>query len=216
MDLGFSDKLIILATNRKSPDTNLIRVLHDEGATVVIIGRGLPRNPNLLTEIGDLDEKVLFVETELTDSSNCEKVVREIFDKYGRIDGLVNYSEPDDLVSGETDEQEKFSKSLQEQLSRVFLITHFALPFLKVSKGPILNIHTERTDGIRSHQLHAAVGGGIDALTREWAVELLKYGIRINSIIKKTNTIEVGELTAFLLSEKSSHTTGQLIRINKE
>jgi L-fucose dehydrogenase len=95
---------------------------------------------------------------------------------------------------------------------------------------------------------YAAANGGRNALTREWAVELLKYGIRVNAVIvaecftpqyeswintlkdpeKKLEEImekiplekrmtmphEIGQTVAFLLSEKSSHTTGQLIHVD--
>ena len=73
-------------------------------------------------------------------------------------------------------------------------------------------------------------------MTREWAVELLKYNIRVNAVIvpewhtpqyesklqtmknttEKTRSLEIAYAVAFLLSEKSSHTTGQLIHVDGE
>ncbi|PTT00742.1 short-chain dehydrogenase, partial [Flavobacterium sp. HMWF030] len=95
---------------------------------------------------------------------------------------------------------------------------------------------------------YAASNGGRNALTREWAVELLKYGIRVNSVIvaecytplydkwiktlenpeeklkeitakipfenRMTTAEEIANMTVFLLSDKSSHTTGQLIYVD--
>ena len=65
-----------------------------------------------------------------------------------------------------------------------FLIVKHALPFLKKSKGNILNIGSKvaltgqgRTSG------YAASKGGVLALTREWAVDLVPFGIRSNAII---------------------------------
>lgn len=95
------------------------------------------------------------------------------------------------------------------------------MPALKTSKGAIVNISSKI----------AAANGGRNALTREWAVELLKYGIRVNAVVvaerwtrlyenlkiplenSMTTSEEIANTVAFLLSEKSSHTTGQLIHI---
>ena len=65
--------------------------------------------------------------------------------------------------------------------------------------------------------LPAAAAGACKALTREWAVELLSCGIRVNAVITETTRVfpeETARIVAFLLSEKSSHTTGQLIHVD--
>ena len=95
---------------------------------------------------------------------------------------------------------------------------------------------------------YAAANGGRNALTREWAVELLKYGIRVNAVVvaecwtpayekwivtlsnpeeklkkitdkiplenRMTTPEEIANMVAFLLSERSSHTTGQIIHVD--
>ena len=95
---------------------------------------------------------------------------------------------------------------------------------------------------------YAAANGGRDALTKEWAVELLPYSIRVNSVIvaecytplydrwiqafenseeklkeitrkiplenRMTTAEEIANTVTFLLSRKSSHTTGQLIHVD--
>jgi L-fucose dehydrogenase len=128
------------------------------------------------------------------------------------------------------------------------LLAHFALPLLIKSKGAIVNITSKTAEtGQGGTSAYAAANGGRNALTREWAVELLKYGIRVNAIVvaeswtplyekwistlpnpeeklkeitskiplgqRMTTPEEIGNTVAFLLSEKSSHTTGQLIHV---
>jgi NAD(P)-dependent dehydrogenase (short-subunit alcohol dehydrogenase family) len=123
------------------------------------------------------------------------------------------------------------------------------LPALKASKGAIVNISSKTADtGQGGTSAYAAANGGRNALTREWAVELLKYGIRVNAIVvaecwtplyeKWINTLpdpqeklrsitaniplgqrmttaeEIANTAAFLLSERSSHTTGQLLYVD--
>jgi L-fucose dehydrogenase len=128
-------------------------------------------------------------------------------------------------------------------------MAHYALPFLKLSRGAIVNIASKTAEtGQGNTSGYAAANGGRNALTREWAVELLKYKIRVNSIVvsecwtpqyadwikketgaeeklkyikekiplekRMTTPEEIANMAVFLLSEKSSHTTGQLIHVD--
>jgi L-fucose dehydrogenase len=120
---------------------------------------------------------------------------------------------------------------------------------LKKSKGSIVNISSKTAEtGQGNTSAYAAANGGRNALTREWAVELLKYGIRVNAVIvaecytplyenwiktfdnpaeklqqinakiplenRMTTAEEIANMAVFLLSERSSHTTGQLIYVD--
>ena len=170
-------------------------------------------------------------------------------DKLGRIDGLVNNAGVNDGVGLENGSYEKFMHSLHSNLVHYYLVTHHALPYLKKSKGAIVNIGSKTAEtGQGGTSAYAAANGGRNALTREWAVELLKYGIRVNAVIvaecftplyktwinilpnpqeklgeikakiplgnRMTTEEEIANMVAFLLSEKSSHTTGQLIHVD--
>ena len=55
---------------------------------------------------------------------------------------------------------------------------------VKISKGVIVNISSKTAEtGQGNTSAYAAANGGRNALTREWAVELLKYNIRVNAVI---------------------------------
>src|SRR5258705_322496 len=63
-------------------------------------------------------------------------------------------------------------------------MTRFALPELKRSRGSIVNISSKVAEtGQGATSAYAAANGGRNALTREWAIELGKYGIRVNAVI---------------------------------
>ena len=58
------------------------------------------------------------------------------------------------------------------------------MPQLIQSKGAIVNITSKTAEtGQGNTSAYAAANGGRNALTREWAVELLKYGIRVNAVV---------------------------------
>jgi len=59
-----------------------------------------------------------------------------------------------------------------------------SLTYLKLTKGSIVNISSKTADtGQGNTSAYAASNGGRNALTREWAVELLSYNIRVNAIV---------------------------------
>ena len=65
-----------------------------------------------------------------------------------------------------------------------FLLTKYALPYLKESKGNILNVGSKvALTGQGGTSGYAAAKGGVLGLTREWAVDLIKFGIRSNALI---------------------------------
>jgi len=120
----------------------------------------------------------------LTSPADCEKAVEEVVAKFGRIDGVINNAGVNDSVGLERGNYESFIASLHKNLVHYYLIVHHALPELKKSKGAIVNIGSKTAEtGHGNTSAYAAANGGRNALTREWAVELLKYGIRVNGVI---------------------------------
>ena len=249
MDLQLKNKIIIVTGGAKGIGEGIVRVLAAEGAIPVIMGRNEKDNLRLVTELSN-DTTVIFqVVAELNNPQECEKAVNTVIEKYGRIDGLVNNAGSNDGVGLEKGNYESFLASLHKSLIHYYLVAHFVLPELIKSKGSIVNISSKTAEtGQGDTSAYAAANGGRNALTREWAVELLKYGIRVNAIVvaeawtpqyekwiqklpnaeeklkeitsriplgKRMTTLEeIGNMTAFLLSERSSHTTGQLIHVD--
>jgi L-fucose dehydrogenase len=210
MDLFLQDKVIVISWSTGRNILDLIRVLSGEGAILIIVGKIID-DPKLKEEIEISGRNTIWVEAKLDHPEDCENAVRTVIQKFNRIDGLVNNAGTEEN-SGIEDTQ-IFLKSVQKNLLQYYLLTHFVLPHLIKSAGAIVNVgfNSSGADEIYS-TAYAASMGGINSLTREWAVELLKYSIRVNAVIVKEYVKEMEYTVAFLLSKKSSHTTGQLIR----
>ncbi|MEO6229115.1 MAG: SDR family oxidoreductase [Ferruginibacter sp.] len=184
MDLGLTDKVIIVSGGAKGIGEGIVKVLAAEGAIPVIIGRNETDNDSTVKEIESSGGKAFQLVAELTDPAACEAVIKSVIGKFGRIDGLVNNAGVNDGVGLENGNYESFIASLHKNLVHYYLLAHHALPELIKSKGAIVNISSKTADtGQGNTSAYAASNGGRNALTREWAVELLKYGIRVNAVI---------------------------------
>ena len=249
MDLQLKDKVIIVTGGARGIGEGIVRVLAAEGAICVIVGRNENDNLKLCNELSSDKVEISQVVAELNNPDESEIAVKQVIEKYGRIDGLVNNAGQNDGVGLENGNYENFMLGLHKNLIHYYLMAHFALPELKKQKGSIINITSKTAEtGQGNTSAYAAANGGRNALTREWAVEMLKYDIRVNAIVvaecwtpqyekwiqtlpnatqkleeiksriplekRMTTPEEIGNMAAFLLSYKSSHTTGQLIHVD--
>jgi L-fucose dehydrogenase len=249
MDLQLKEKVIIVSGGAKGIGEGIVKVLAAEGAIPVIAGRNEADNNELVELVQSNGGKAFYVVAELTVPEECEKVIKKVLEKFGRIAGLVNNAGINDGVGLEQGNYHDFIASLHKNLVHYYLLAHHALPSLKKSKGAIVNISSKTAEtGQGNTSAYAASNGGRNALTREWAVELLKYGIRVNAVVvaecwtplykkwidtladpelklkeivakiplgnRMTTPEEIANAVAFLLSDCSSHTTGQLIHVD--
>ncbi|MBE8714265.1 L-fucose dehydrogenase [Sphingobacterium hungaricum] len=249
MDLNLRDKVIVVTGAAKGIGRGIVHALAKEGAIPVIVGRTQADNLIIQQEVEALGATAFAVEAELSDPKACEEAVKAVIQKYNRIDGLVNNAGVNDGVGLASGSYEGFVASLHKNLIHYYLMAHYALDELKKSKGPILNISSKTAEtGQGNTSAYAASNGGRNALTREWAVELLPFDIRVNAIVvaeastpqydnwiktldnpeetlkkitdripfqnRMTTSEEIANTAVFLLSDRSSHTTGQLIHID--
>jgi len=184
MDLQLKEKVIIVSGGAKGIGAGIVKTLANEGAIPVIVGRNEKDNLKMLAEIEAAGGKGFQVVAELSRPEECERVINEVIAKFGRIEGLVNNAGVNDGVGLENGSYERFMESLHRNVIHYYLLAHYALPELKKSKGAIVNISSKTAEtGQGGTSAYAAANGGRNALTREWAVELLKYSIRVNAII---------------------------------
>ena len=184
MDLSLQNKVIVVSGGARGIGEAISKTLAAEGAIAVIVGRNEKDNMAAVDWITGRGGKAWQVIAELGDPTACEAAINSIATKFGRIEGLVNNAGVNDGVGLENGSYEMFMKSLHNNLVHYYLLAHYALPYLKQSKGPIVNITSKTAEtGQGNTSAYAAANGGRNALTREWAVELLKYSIRVNAVV---------------------------------
>src|SRR5688572_9536765 len=140
MDLQLRDKVIIVTGGAKGIGEGIVRLLANEGAIPVIVGRNEEDNNKLADEIISEGRQAFQVVAELTKPEACKVAVDAVLAKFNRIDGVVNNAGANDGVGLEKGSYERFIESLLKNLVHYYLIVHHSLPQLIKSKGSIVNI----------------------------------------------------------------------------
>jgi NAD(P)-dependent dehydrogenase (short-subunit alcohol dehydrogenase family) len=143
----------------------------------------------------------------------------------------------------------EFRQSLEKNLVHCFVLVQSALDALVACRGSVVNISSKcASTGQGGTSGYAAAKGALNALTREWALDLAHHGVRVNCVVpaevmtplyakwlstrsdpeaarraiektiplgkRMTLSREIADMTVFLASERSAHTTGQIIYVD--
>ncbi|MBH46372.1 MAG: short-chain dehydrogenase [Flavobacteriaceae bacterium] len=249
MDLKLQGKVIVVTGGSKGIGHAISHVLAADGAIPFIVSRDEKSILKTKEEIEKKGGKCAYAIAELTEPEQCKSAVEKAISFYGTLHGLVNNAGVNDGVGLENGNPEDFILSLKKNVVHYYVMAQHCLPYLKQNKGAIVNIGSKvSVTGQGGTSAYAAACGGRNSLTREWAVELLPYAVRVNGVMvaesytplyekwintfpnpqdkldqietkiplekRMTTPEEIANTVTFLMSEKSSHTTGQLIYVD--
>ncbi|NRB63753.1 MAG: SDR family oxidoreductase [Saprospiraceae bacterium] len=180
MDLGLKDKVVVVTGGSSGIGEGISRALHAEGAIPIMVGRNQVKADRVRNDL----VRALVIFMQLGSPGSCEEVAEEVLQLYGRVDGLVNNAGVNDGIGLEKGSPEQFMDSLIHNLHHYYHLTHYLVDALKESGGSIVNISSKTAlTGQGGTSAYAAAKGAQLALTREWAVELLPYRVRVNAIV---------------------------------
>ena len=184
MDLGLKKKVILVTGGAKGIGAAIVRACGAEGAIPVIVDRDAEAAAQLQAALRTNSIESEPIVVELSSSDACAKAVEQTIQKFGRLDALVNNAGVNDGVGLENGTPQKFVASLERNLVHYYVMAHHALPALKATRGAIVNIASKTAvTGQGGTSGYVAAKGAILGLTREWAAELLPYGIRVNAVV---------------------------------
>lgn len=184
MDLQLKDKIIVITGGALGIGGAISEACAQEGAIPVMVNRDSHAAQAFAARLRQTGACCELLTMELKEPASCKSVIDETLRKYGRIDALVNNAGTNDGIALEAGDPHKFMESIQRNLWHYYSMTHYALPALKTSRGTVLNVSSKTAvTGQGGTSGYAAAKGAQLALTREWAVELLPHGIRVNAIV---------------------------------
>ncbi len=168
MELGLKDRVVVVTGGSSGIGAAICASLGEERALAVNLDRNAGADGIAL---------------ELADDAACRAAVDEVLRRHGRIDALVNNAGRNDRV-GLGAGPDAFRASLDGNLVQVYTLAHLCLDALRNSRGCIVNIASKvALTGQGGTSAYAAAKGGVLALTREWAADLARDGIRVNAVV---------------------------------
>ncbi len=184
MDLNIQKKVMIVTGGAAGIGEAIVRRIGSEGGIPIIVDKNEDNGKRLLEDLAKTDVGAHLIVRELASAQSCIEVIGEILSMTDRIDALINNAGINDGVGLETDDPDAFLRSLVKNLHHYYFMAHACLPSLKRTRGSIVNISSKTAiTGQGNTSGYVAAKGAQLGLTREWAAELAKYGIRVNAVI---------------------------------
>jgi L-fucose dehydrogenase len=184
MDLQLKGKVVLVTGGAKGIGAAIVRGCADEDGVPVIVDRDADAARRLQSRLERSGRKAGFIPADLAAGQDCSLAVEQTLRDFGRLDALVNNAGINDRVGLEHGSPEKFVLSLERNLLHYYNMAHYGVPALKRSHGCIVNIASKTAvTGQGGTSGYVSAKGAILALTHEWAVELLPYGIRVNAVV---------------------------------
>ena len=195
------------------------------------------------SEFNEYGIDVLVLEADVSVFSDCENLVKEAIEKFGKIDILVNNAgiTKDTLIA--MMKEDAFDKVIDVNLKGTFNVTKNVVPYMmKKRSGNIINISSVvGIVGNAGQSNYAASKAGIIGFTKSLAKELAPRNIRVNAVapgfidtdmtsvlsdkVKENINLqiplkrmgkaeEVANVVSFLANDESSYITGQVINVD--
>lgn len=215
-----------------------------EGASVVISGTNEERLQKTRDELQAKGGQVMAVAGDISDPATCARIVECAMKAYGQLDILVNNAGMNLRKPFLELEWTEWQRMMDVNLDGTFHMLKACLPVMVAQHaGSVVNISSSasKTPHATAAASYAASKGGMNALTRQLALEMARYSVRVNAVCPgpietdmskqwkeeyKQNLLakiplgrigtpeDVAELTAFLASDRAAFITGETININ--
>jgi len=239
MDLGLSGRTAIVCGASSGMGLGIARSLRGEGANVAMFARRADLLEREAEQIGGLA-----VPGDVTSSDDLERLVTSVVGTYGGIDILVNNSGGPPRATATELDADNVRAAVDLLLVSIVRLTELCLPHLERSgRGRIVNITSSTVrEPIDSLALSNAVRPGVVGWAKSLARQVGPKGITVNSIAPGSidtdrlrevdpdgpseedlreiplrrlgTTQEIGDVVAFLCSERASYVSGAVIFVD--
>ena len=161
----------------------IARALAEAGAGVALVSRKLEHLEPAAQAINENGGRALAIVADVRSPEDIEGAVATTVKHFGKLDIAINGAAGNFLCTAEELSPNGFGTVVDIDLKGTFNVCRAAFPQLKEHRGQILNISATLHYLGTPMQLHvSAAKAGVDALTRNLAVEWGRYGIRVNAI----------------------------------
>ncbi len=170
-----------------------------EGANVTLASRNRDELKETAAKINKFDREALIVTTDISKADQVEHAIRQTIERWGRLDVVVAnagingvWAPLDEL------EPEEWDKTLTINLKGTFLTLKYSIPELRKQGGAIIitsSVNGNRKFTTAGASAYSASKAAQVALTKQAALELAKFRIRVNVICPGKIETEISEHT---------------------
>lgn len=177
--MRFENKVVVITGGNKGIGLSTARCFALEGAKVVIAARD-----KAYGEIAAKEINGEFIKTDVTINDDCKNLIDKTVLLHGRIDVLVNAA---GIIyrnkNVEQTTEEEWDNTFNTNVKSMFLVTKYALPELRKTKGAVVNVSSYvGLVGFKGSAAYAASKAAIVNFTRSVALDHALEGIRVNCV----------------------------------
>lgn len=181
---NIEDKVIIITGGSKGIGRVTAMRLANQGAKLVLASRKLSDLMKVKDELQVSEDRILFVEADVSNEDDCSSIVNQSVEKFGRVDVLINNAAQFNQNKVIDLDLNDFDRVWKTNVRGVIAMTQRVLPFMiKQNEGTILNISS--TSGKRGYVTGAAYAASkfaLNGLTECLLREVREYNIRVLTI----------------------------------
>jgi len=240
---GLKDKVAIITGSGQGIGKATALLFAREGASVIVAEYNKDTGEAVATEINEAGGEGRFVQVDIANRESVQALISDVLETNGNIDVLVNNAGviKDNTLEKMTDEE--FDRVISVNLRGTYICTKEAAEIMrKQGSGVILNAASVvALYGNFGQTNYVASKAGVIGMTKVWARELGKYGIRVNAVapgfistdmikdipenviemmLKKVPLRRMGQIEevasvyAWLASDDASYVTGTVINVD--
>ncbi len=180
------NKVVLITGGSMGIGEGCTRVFVEAGGNVVICARGREKGETLAKELNTKGPGSCHFETcDVTKEDQIKQLVKKTVARHGRIDCLINNAgmHPDHAAI-EGFSVKEFEELLKLNLVSYFAASKFALPYLRKTRGNIINMGSlVGMFGQKGASIYVATKAGISGLTKALAIDESEHGVRVNCIL---------------------------------
>lgn len=183
------DKVVLITGGAGGIGSGMARAMAKEGAIAVIADLNEETGRQTEKELQAISPKSMFIQANLMEHEKLPQLIETVIEKYGKLDVLVNNAHASKQATIEDTTQADFDLSFGTGFYPTFYLMQAALPYLKQTKGNVINFASGA--GLAGHETqgaYAAAKEAIRAISRVAANEWGRFGINVNLISPIANT----------------------------
>ncbi len=182
--MNFDGKVAIVTGGGSGIGHATVLKLAGLGAKIAIVDINEDSANKVAGEVREKGNDVLVVKTDISDYEQVKQMAKNVYDRFGKIDVLINNAAWDKIEPFMDNSPELWYKLIDINLKGPIHVTRAVLEYMikQDTGGAIVNVVSDAAKvGSTGEAVYSATKGGIYSFTKSIAREMVRFNIRVNS-----------------------------------